>query len=124
MAFDYGPLRATASRLIDNFGATITINRPVEGQSEPIPGTVVRQGTHLLATSGEFKAVKVMDKKDFKTGETVSTHALNLVVADGPFDPKQGDTLAFGGADYKVMEAEKISPAGGSAIVFKLGCGV
>jgi hypothetical protein len=101
---DYGPLKATATRLIEKFGAPAAILR--RGASTGPPHNPTLGAEARLPTT----AVDVGFKKVSREG--VLTEMRTFIVDPAGPTPQASDKLAFGGDLYSVEMADITAPSG------------
>ncbi|HEY1138778.1 MAG TPA: hypothetical protein VGE88_01030 [Lysobacter sp.] len=105
-AFDYAATAATATRLLQRFGAAATIKRTTTGEYDPELGEAPVTVTQLATTAAVF----AYDQK-FIDGTLVLQGDQRAYLAPAQ-QPKQGDTLTWQGADLAIVAVKPISPAG------------
>lgn len=107
----YDSMKNIAGSLLTQFGQSIVLRRTSEGTFDPISGenigSIVTNYT-CQAVVSPYKARRV-DGTIIKVGDvevTISGSSLSVV-------PSQStDDLIFGGETYKIVNFEKVSPAG------------
>jgi hypothetical protein len=106
MAFDYAKTAATATRLLQRFGASATLKVVTGSAYDPATSTTTPTYTSNTTTAAVFDYdAKYIDSTLIRTGDKraylAPAHA-----------PKQGDRLTWQGTDYEVVAAKTVSPAG------------
>lgn len=113
MTFNYTATAATATRLLQRFGAAATIKRTTTGAYDPALGYAPVTTTQLATTAAVF---------DYPQGYIDGTNILQgdrqayLTPANAP---KQGDVLTWQGADLAVVSVKPVAPAG-LAVVYEV----
>ncbi len=104
MAFDYGPIAATASRLLKEFGkATAFVRVTGVSSSDPAAGTV----TPAAAVDTAMEAVQVAHNEKHTPGALIEDGDLFWVV-DGVVTVK--DELVASGVLYNIVQVWPIKP--------------
>ncbi|MBV7475394.1 hypothetical protein [Pseudoxanthomonas sp. PXM05] len=104
--FNYAATAATATRLLQRFGASATLKRQTTGAYDPSTGTTPVTVTELATTAAVFAYdQKYIDGTLILQGD----QRAYLVPAQVP---KQGDVLAWNGKDWRVVAVKPIAPAG------------
>lgn len=106
MTFDYARSAATALRLLQRFGATATLKRQSAGSYDPSTGTDTVTETSLSTTAAVF----AYDQK-YIDG-TLILQGDQRGYLSNEQEPQQGDLLAWGGVDLRVVAVRPLSPAG------------
>lgn len=105
MAFDYTPLASTATKLITDFGQSVSFTRNGNVTYDPTQGVSSSSQTTYSANIVLFAQIKneEVDKslafKDFPA------------VAYSATPPKIGDTATINSESYRVIEITPIQPA-------------
>ncbi len=115
MTFDYGRIRAVATRQIRDKGFPATIEKPGKPSGDPwnpTPGVSTRHPIHVVQEFHRFR-----DAEGALIGQTV--HTL-LVAAEGT-TPEKADKVALGGETrwHEVAEVRPVAP-GGVAVMYEL----
>lgn len=105
-AFDYANTAATATRLLQRFGASATIKRTTTGEYDPETGTTPVTVTELATTAAVF----AYDQK-YIDGTLVLQGDQRAYLAPAQ-QPKQGDRLTWQGKDFEMVAVKPVSPAG------------
>lgn len=107
MAFDYAEMAATALEMIADFGAPAELVSKTQAY-DPVSGTASGSLNSFPCT-----AVVIDAEKSFIDGTLVQAGAqVALVAPQGVSDLKPGMTLKWQGADWMVMVAKTLAPAG------------
>lgn len=107
MTFNYAATAATATRLLQRFGASATLKRQTAGEYDPVTGTTPDATTTELATTA---AVFAYDQK-YIDGTLILQGDQRAYIVPAN-EPKQGDLLAWQGRDWSIVAVKPISPAG------------
>ena len=106
MAFNYAATAATATRLLQRFGAAATLKRTTAGAYNPATGTSTPTETGLSTTAAVFDyPQRYVDGTLIRQGDKQAFCSPGVV-------PKQGDVMAWQGVDYQVVMVKPVSPAG------------
>ena len=105
-AFNYPATAATATRLLERFGAAATIKRSTPGAYNPATGTM----TPTVTTHATTAAVFAFDQK-YIDGTLVQAGDQRAYLAPAVV-PQQGDALTWDGRDWQVVAVKPVSPAG------------
>lgn len=113
MTFNYAATAATATRLLQRFGAAATIKRTTAGEYDPVLGYAPVVTTEHPTTAAVFAYPQsYIDGTNILQGDQQAF----LTPADAP---KQGDKLAWQGTDYEVIAVKPVSPAG-LAVIYEV----
>lgn len=106
MSFDYAATAATATRLLQRFGAAATLRRLGASAYDPATGTDAPTYTDLATTAAVFAYdQKYIDGTLIRQGDQLAYLAPTQT-------PAQGDRLTWQGADFEVVAVKPVSPAG------------
>lgn len=105
-SFQYAATAATATRLLQRFGASATIKRQTTGTYDPSTGTTPVTVTELATTAAVF----AYDQK-YIDGTLILQGDQRAYMTPAVM-PKQGDLLAWHGRDWSIVAVKPISPAG------------
>lgn len=106
MSFDYAHTAATATRLLQRFGATATIVRTTSGTYDPDTGTTMPTTANLATTAAVFAyEQKYIDGTLILEGD-------QRAYCKPSVEPKQGDGFTWQGSAYTVVAVKPVSPAG------------
>lgn len=105
-AFNYPATAATATRLLERFGAAATLKRTTPGTYAPATGTTTPVVTSLSTTAAVF----AYDQK-YIDGTLIKQGDQRAYLAPG-VEPQQGDSLTWGGRDLAIVAVKPVSPAG------------
>lgn len=115
MAFNYTATAATADRLLKRFGASAQVTRSTPGAYDPATGSVSVTTTTQSVTAAVFDYDhSYIDGTRIQQGDRRA-----FVSAVGVWAPKQGDVLAWAGAELAVVAAKPLAPAG-LAVLYEL----
>lgn len=104
--FNYVGTAATATRLLQRFGAAATLKRQTAGAYNPAAGTSTPSVAELATTAAVFAyPQKYVDGTLIREGDQQAFCAPGV-------EPKQGDVMAWQGTDYQVVMVKPVSPAG------------
>ncbi|MGY3265803.1 hypothetical protein [Lysobacter sp. HA35] len=105
-AFDYARTAATATRLLQRFGAAATLKRRADATYDPTTGTTAATVTPLATTAVviDYDA-KSIDGTLIRQGDRRGY----LIAAVAP---RQDDALTWQGADLTVIAVRILAPAG------------
>jgi hypothetical protein len=106
VSYDYALSAATASRLLARFGAACTLKRQSAGSYDPNTGSDTVTETDLTTVACVFAY-----PQSYIDGSLILQGDQRAYMDPGVM-PKQGDLLAWQGADYNVVNVKPLSPAG------------
>lgn len=114
MSYDYGPLTATANRLIGQFGAAQTLRRypSLAGQSY---GATQGAATDYTVTAVRSSR-KVMDAEGGLVSNTQEAYTIR--VQEGVV-PQKDDFLVIDGAERRIVAVSETRP-GDSTLLYKV----
>jgi len=110
MPFNYANSKATADRLLTQFGRTVTLRRVAQGAYDDDTGTVT-----LTTTDEDVTAVLLgFNDRERAGNPAILAQDRKALVAVGALTapPAVGDRLVVDGAEWQVIAAESVSPAG------------
>lgn len=106
MSFDYPATAATATRLLERFGAAAVIVRTTPGVYDPATGTATPTTADLPTTAAVFAYdQKYIDSTLIQQGD-------QLAYCAPAVEPAQGDGFEWQGVTYTVVAVKPTSPAG------------
>lgn len=106
MTFNYPATAATATRLLQRFGAAATIKRHSGSAYDQATGTSTPTYTDHATTAAVFAyAQKYIDGTLIQQGDQLAYCAPGVV-------PEQGDRFGWQGATLTVIAVKPVSPAG------------
>lgn len=116
MAFDYSRARATAQRMIANYGGPGTLKRTTVGSGgtafEPVEEVTEYPCTAVVVP------VRLRDRAGTLIEDATSTA---YVAAQGlAIVPTTQDRLTWNGRDYVIAEAMPLDPSGAAAVLYEL----
>ena len=104
--FNYPATAATATRLLQRFGAACTIKHPTGTAYDPDTGTMTPTYANTPSTAAVFDfAQKYIDGTLILQGDKQAYCAPGVAVV-------QGDAVTWMGIDYTVIAVKPVSPAG------------
>lgn len=104
--FAYANTAATATRLLQRFGASCVLKRTATGEYDPATGQTPVTVTSLDTTAAVFDFdAKYIDGTMIKQGDK-RAYMIPAVT------PAQGDALTWRGTDYQVIAVKAVAPAG------------
>lgn len=113
MTFPYAATAATATRLLQRFGAPATLKRQTTGAYDPVTGQPSVTVTNLATTAAVFAYhQRYIDGTNILQGDQQAYCAPGVA-------PKQGDKLAWQGRDLEVIAVKPVSPAG-LAVIYEV----
>lgn len=108
--FNYARTAATASRLLQRFGAVATLKRRADATYDPATGTTAPTVTPL-------QTVAVVVDYDAKSIDgTLIRQGDRRAYLDAAVAPRQDDTLAWQGVDLTVVAVRTLAPAGAAVL--------
>lgn len=121
MSAFYDRMAATALRLIDQFGQTITVRNPTEGSYDPVTGTT----TPGLPNDQPAQAIL----KDYALQQSGASYAEGTeirqgdkeitIAAHGVAKPLMTTQIIADGVTWTIVSIKEINPAG-TALVYKV----
>ena len=106
MTFNYSATAATATRLLQRFGASCVLHRLTAGAYNPATGASAATYTDIVTTAAVFAYdQKYIDGTLIKQGDQRAYCAPAT-------EPKQGDQLTWQSIKYTVVAVKPVSPAG------------
>lgn len=105
MTYNYGPMAASAARMLTKFGKQYTFTRTAKGAYNPASGTT-------SDTSSTFTGYGCLF--DYSSADRVDGAVLQgdrRLLAEGK-GYQVGDTVAIGSDTWKVISVSEIAPAG------------
>lgn len=102
---DYTNTAATATRLLERFGAAATLKRQTAGAYDPSTGTSAVTTTSLSTTAAVFD----YDQK-YIDGTLIKQGDKRALIAPA-YAPVQGDIFAWASKDWTIVAVEAIAPA-------------
>lgn len=106
MSFDYPKTAATATRLLQRFGAACTLKRQGPEVYDPAAGATVPSYTSVPTTATVFAY-----PQKYIDGTLILQGDQQAFMATGA-EPKQGDLVTWAGRDLTVISVKPVSPAG------------
>lgn len=104
----YGDLASTASRLLEQFGSTVTIKRGAGESIDPVTGSYTAGTTSNLTANGLTVAITRQDREAF--GDVQGND--RLLILDNSQTPQEGDRVQVGAEDWQIVRIQETNPAG------------
>ena len=104
--FNYPATAATATRLLERFGASCTLVRTTTGAYDPATGQASVTTESLTTTAAVF----AYDQKYIEG--TLILQGDQLAYCAPATEPKQGDSFVWAGVTHTVIAVKPTSPAG------------
>lgn len=108
MSFDYAEVAQIARELLAEFGSTGQLKTSVAGTYDPETGTIPQ-----TVTTADVTACMFAYPERLINGTTILHGDQQAYLsAVGLTMPKTGDVMVWKGADYQVISAKPLAPAG------------
>lgn len=107
MAFNYFSSRATAERLIENFGRELTLTQPGAETGDEWDPTIA-SGTDQTVVAVEIEA----EERPEGVSLAVAKRRKFLISTSAGVTPVNGDVLTVDAVPHKIAEVMPLSPAG------------
>lgn len=109
----YGRMAATASRLLEKFGAPVTLARETGGTYDPVTGETTPPADDSQTTTGLLKRYPdhFIDGTRILTGD-------RMLILDASVQPLMSDRPTIGGQQWTPVSIETQSPAGVPLVYF------
>lgn len=105
-SFNYAATAATASRLLERFGAVATLKRVTQGAYNASTGAATASDTEIATVAVVFDYhQKYIDGTLIMAGD-------KQAYMDPGVAPLQGDKLAWQGVTYTIVAVKPLAPAG------------
>lgn len=126
MSAFYDRMAQTALTLIRDKGQTLTMRREAATGSDMVAGTVTTgapnsgpvEAVVLPASKG---TVEAFDNRVQSDSRVLMRLRFVVMAAKGaPFAPEPGDILEYEGADWQILGATPVSPAG-TPLIYRMG---
>lgn len=104
----YTDMAATASSLLAQFGATVTIKRDNLGTTDPVTGVYTPGTTDNLTANGVTTRITKEDRDAF--GEVQGND--RLLILDSQVKPLEGDRVQVGSENWNTISIQESNPAG------------
>jgi len=107
MSFDYGKSAATAARLLDKFGQSLTFSLPerTEGGAPGVPGTII-PGRSITGVGVKLD----YDNREID-GTVIQTGDARVLIEATNEPPENGMTLSIAGNQWRVENRQPLEPA-------------
>lgn len=102
----YTRMAATASKLLDKFGSTVTVIRNVGSSINPVTGVVTSGSNTTLTAKGLLN--KFTD--DLIDGTRIKASDRMLMI-DATFEPVMTDKPTIAGQNWSIVEIRTVKPA-------------
>lgn len=105
--YDYGPIQATAKRLIDRFGRDMTLRARSHGTYNPATATVTR-------TQTDYPAIGYLDQyaQEDIDGTLIQVGDQRVIMSPTvPVEPKTGDALVIDSDEWEIVRSQPLKPA-------------
>lgn len=114
MSAFYNRMAQTASRLLEKFGAEVTVIRNVNGSIDPVTGATQPGSSKKLKGKGIFS--KLSDDFAQIDGGLVSNDSSilasdRMLILDSSFEPLITDRPMIGGQSWSIVEIKTVKPA-------------
>lgn len=106
MSFNYTASAATATRLLQKFGASATLTQQTAGAYDPATSSAT-----VTETANTVTAV-VLDLPAKYIDGTLILQGDKQALLTPAVAPKQGDVLTWQGVDYTFVQVKPVAPAG------------
>lgn len=113
MSYDYAPIAATALRLLQNFGQSITLVRVSGESTDPVTGVVTSGADASVTTTGIMK----MYPQKMIDGTRILATDREMVLSN-EHTPVATDQVRIGTEDWTIVDIKTISPAGTDLVYF------
>lgn len=111
--FDYAKMAATAARLLEKFGSTVTVKRETGGSVDPVSGVVTSGSQTTYSPNGVL--TKFPD--NLIDGTRIQASDRKLIL-DDTIAPLLTDKVTIQGEDWTLQEIMTVNPAG-TAIIYE-----
>ena len=112
-SFDYAKMAATAGRLLERFGKTVTITRTTGGTYDPVTGAA----TPGTPETFEPKGILTKYPDNLIDGTRIQMSDRKLILDDTVM-PTMDDKPTIQGEEWTIKDIETVSPAGTPLIYF------
>lgn len=113
MSFDYDAMAATALRLLQNFGQSVTLVRSTGNSIDPVTGVAVVGTDASVTTTGIMKMYP-----SFMIDGTRILATDRQIVLSSEQVPVATDTVTIGSEDWSIVDIKTVSPAGTDLVYF------
>ena len=110
MAFNYAPLASTATKLITNFGQSVTFTRNGSISYDPSSGVSSSSQSTYTANIALFNQIK-NEGLETSVAEKEFPASMSSTTA-----PEISDTATINGESYRIVEVNPVQP--GSSVVY------
>lgn len=110
----YQSLKQTASKLLTNYGQSVTFSREVSSGFDPVTG----QDTTTTETFSGYGAAFDYNQSEIDDS-IIQQGDIRLMVQAVDTKPQSGDACSVNGTDYRVMSVMDQSP-GGTSVYYEV----
>lgn len=125
MAFNYSAARGTASRLIQQFGASVNFNRISGGTFDPVAGQTTGESTSTESVNAVSLPVSssrsLFDARTFEDLVSTESRFFYAEAASGGYEPQPGDLIEFDSKIWEVAGVTPLNPTGAMAVYYAVG---
>lgn len=109
----YDEMAATATELLTEFGAPVTLTRVTGGRIDPITGVVTPGTDDTQTTIGMLKKFpdNLIDGTRIQSGD-------RTLILDASVEPLMTDRPVIGGQEWTPVSIETVNPAGTPLVYF------
>lgn len=119
MPYNYDPLTATASRLLEKYGQKVALTKTVPGSYDPMTGETTPPTTEAADAFAAILPVGNSVGQQFGDGDMIRQDDRRGIIENAGFEPDEATTLTdVAGNVYSVRIANAIAPSG-QAVVYK-----
>lgn len=104
----YTDMAATASTLLTQFGATVTIRRESGESVDPVTGAHTAGTTNSLSANGITTMITKEDRDLF--GDVQGND--RILILDDSQVPEEGDRVQIGAEEWAIVRIKEVNPAG------------
>lgn len=122
--FNYAKMRATAERLLSNFGFAATLTKRTRGGSRMRPGAVTETEHSVIIVDDDIRTnfASSMPEVYQREGGGLSlteTQRIATMSTSAGITPEVGDTLTVAGAEHAIKDVKPYAP-GGTVMFYSL----
>lgn len=116
MTFDYAKAAATALRLLEQFGQTVTRNASTAGTYDPATGASVVTDTSSSRTG---VLLDYSGKGEMYANGNLVIQGDKKLLLDGSGTAEMTDSYVIGSTEYSVVSIKELNP-GGTVVMFEI----
>lgn len=105
---NYANLKATARKLLQGFGQTMTLTRDVAGTYNPETGTIV----NTTQTFSDYGVVLPYGEGSSSVADSLIQQGDRQVFIQMSTEPKTTDKMTIAGVTYNIIAVKPLEPAG------------